>query len=42
MPDNAPIAIFLTTLSGNGPKTTQYVKYAIERGYRCCVFNRRG
>ncbi len=39
---NAPILIFLHTISGTSATTAYFLKDAAERGYRACVFTRRG
>lgn len=40
--DTAPIVIFLHTITGSAKETGYFMRYAVERGWRTCVFNRRG
>lgn len=42
LPDTAPIVIFLHTVTGSSRDTSHFVRYARTRGWRGCVFNRRG
>ena len=42
LPNDAPVVIFLHTLTGNSESTAPFVRYAQRRGWRACVFNRRG
>ena len=38
----APILMFLHTVTGSSRDTSHFVRYATSRGWRGCVFNRRG
>jgi len=38
----APMVIFLHTITGSARETSHFMKYATRRGWRSCVFNRRG
>ncbi len=38
----APIVIILHTITGNSKSCTSLAQYANARGWRACVFNRRG
>lgn len=40
--DTAPIVIFLHTITGSAKETGYFMRYAVRRGWRTCVFNRRG
>jgi len=42
LPADAPIVIFLHTITGSSSDTGHYMRYATRRGWRSCVFNRRG
>jgi len=42
LPDDAPLVIFLHTITGSSSDTGHYMRYATRRGWRSCVFNRRG
>eukprot|EP00928_Gymnodinium_smaydae_P044455 TRINITY_DN29657_c0_g1_i1.p1 TRINITY_DN29657_c0_g1~~TRINITY_DN29657_c0_g1_i1.p1 ORF type:complete len:425 (-),score=48.46 TRINITY_DN29657_c0_g1_i1:247-1521(-) len=42
LPENAPIVICLHTVTGSGKSTVDYLRYAASKGWRSCVFNRRG
>ena len=42
LPDNAPIVCVLHTITGDGPSSIWYLQEAAKRGWRSCVFNRRG
>jgi len=42
LPDDAPIVIFLHTVTGSSSYTCHYTREAAARGWRSCVFNRRG
>ena len=42
LPDDAPIVIFLHTITGSAAQTRWLMKYASNRGWRSCVFVRRG
>jgi len=42
MPETAPIVIFLHTITGSAKETGYFMRYAVRRGWRTCVFNRRG
>ena len=39
--DTAPIVIFLHTITGSAKETGYFMRYAVERGWRTCVFNRQ-
>ena len=38
--DTAPIVIFLHTITGSAKETGYFMRYAVRRGWRTCVFNR--
>ena len=40
MPETAPIVIFLHTITGSAKETGYFMRYAVRRGWRTCVFNR--
>ena len=40
MPKTAPIVIFLHTITGSAKETGYFMRYAVKRGWRTCVFNR--
>jgi len=42
LPSTAPVVIFLHTVTGSSGTTWQYTRDAAARGWRACVFNRRG
>lgn len=42
LPPTAPFVIFLHTITGSAKETGHYMRYATRRGWRSCVFNRRG
>jgi len=42
LPPDAPLVIFLHTITGSSSDTGHYMRYAMRRGWRSCVFNRRG
>ena len=42
LPDDAPIVIILHTITGSAAQTRWLMKYASQRGWRSCVFVRRG
>ena len=42
LPENAPILVFLHSLFGSSREFHGFIKEATNRGYRCCVFTRRG
>jgi len=42
LPDDAPLVIFLHTITGSSQDTSHYTRVATQRGWRSCVFNRRG
>jgi len=42
LPADAPIVIFLHTVTGSVKETSHYLRTASHRGWRSCVFNRRG
>jgi len=42
LPSSAPFVIFLHTITGSSHETGHYLRYATRRGWRSCVFNRRG
>ena len=42
LPDDAPVVIFLHTITGSAAQTRWLMKYASRRGWRSCVFVRRG
>ena len=42
LPPNAPIVIFLHTVTGSSADIIHYTKEATRRGWRSCVFTRRG
>ena len=42
LPDSAPVVIFLHTVSGSSREVINYTSEARRRGWRSCVFNRRG
>ena len=42
LPDDAPIVIFLHTITGTAAQTRWLKKYASQRGWRSCTFVRRG
>ena len=42
LPAEAPIVIFLHTVTGSASSSTAYTRAATERGWRSCVFTRRG
>ena len=42
LPDNAPVVVFLHTLTGDSRTHCSFVAYALERGWRPVVFSRRG
>lgn len=42
LPPDAPIVIFLHTITGCAKGTGHFMRGASERGWRSCVFNRRG
>lgn len=42
LPTNAPIVIFLHTITGTAAQTRWLMSYASSRGWRSCVFVRRG
>jgi len=39
---DAPMVIFLHTITGSARETSHFMRYATRRGWRSCVFNRRG
>ena len=41
MPETAPIVIFLHTITGSAKETGYFMRYAVKRGWRTCVFNRQ-
>ena len=41
MPETAPIVIFLHTITGSAKETGYFMRYAVRRGWRTCVFNRQ-
>lgn len=42
LPPDAPVVIFLHTITGSASKTAIYLRTAEKLGYRACVFVRRG
>ena len=42
LPHDAPLVIFLHTITGSSRDTSHYLRAATRRGWRSCVFNRRG
>lgn len=42
LPSDAPIVVFLHTITGCAKGTGHFMRGASERGWRSCVFNRRG
>jgi len=42
LPEDAPLVIFLHTITGSSSDTGHYMRYATRRGWRSFVFNRRG
>ena len=43
LPDSAPVVVFLhTVVSGSSREVINYTSEARRRGWRSCVFNRRG
>jgi len=42
LPPEAPFVIFLHTITGSAKETGHFMRYATRRGWRSCVFNRRG
>jgi predicted alpha/beta-fold hydrolase len=42
LPDSAPVVIFLHTITGSATETGHFLRAATRRGWRSCVFNRRG
>lgn len=42
LPDDAPLVILLHTITGSSQDTSHYTRAATRRGWRSCVFNRRG
>lgn len=42
LPEEAPLVIFLHTITGSAKETGHFMRYATRRGWRSCVFNRRG
>jgi len=42
LPADAPLVIFLHTITGSSQDTSHYTRAATSRGWRSCVFNRRG
>ena len=42
LPEDAPIVIFCHTITGSAAQTRWLMKYASSRGWRSCVFVRRG
>jgi len=42
LPATAPFCIFLHTITGSAKETGHFMRYASRRGWRSCVFNRRG
>merc|ERR1719347_1073344 len=42
LPPDAPMVIFLHTITGSSRDTSHYLRAASSRGWRSCVFNRRG
>eukprot|EP00092_Neocalanus_flemingeri_P027679 GFUD01030044.1.p1 GENE.GFUD01030044.1~~GFUD01030044.1.p1 ORF type:complete len:608 (+),score=112.93 GFUD01030044.1:51-1826(+) len=42
LPVDAPLVIFLHTITGSSSDTGHYMRCASRRGWRSCVFNRRG
>jgi len=42
LPADAPLVIFLHTITGSSSDTGHYMRCATRRGWRSCVFNRRG
>ena len=42
IPADAPVVIFLHTITGSGKEVGHYMRSATKRGWHSCVFNRRG
>lgn len=42
LPVSSPFVIFLHTITGSAKETGHFMRYATRRGWRSCVFNRRG
>jgi len=42
LPHDSPFVIFLHTITGSAYETGHYMRYATRRGWKSCVFNRRG
>jgi len=42
LPQDSPFVIFLHTITGSAYETGHYMRYATRRGWKSCVFNRRG
>lgn len=42
LPEDAPVVIFLHTVTGSARELLQYTRDATRRGWRSCVFTRRG
>ena len=42
LPADAPLVVYLHTITGSSKDTGHYMRAATRRGWRSCVFNRRG